>query len=298
MQQYWWMDMRRDGRDGAREALENFWKRMSEYGLFSPLHQTPMDRAVEGWNLDSSKIYTIFDIFTRLFSPKQRNPLNFNPLKQLLEEMIDFKNINSHEQIKLFVAATCVQSGLQHIFNCENLDVDILLATACMPFMFQPVKVGKNYFWDGGYGGNPAMWPLIYNCKSSDIILVQINPFVREEIPQSGNEIVNRLNEITFNSCLLGELRAIRFVSKLIHQGSLKGYKDVHMHMINSPEALHDLNASSKVNVDWDFFIYLRDIGREMTDKWLKENFNKLGKNSTFNSDDVIPADPDYPKAA
>jgi len=242
----------------------------------------------------------LFDIYTRLFSPKERNPFNLNPVQQLLEETIDIKKINAHKGIRLFIAATCVQTGQPSIFCCEDLTIDALRATSSMPFLFEPVEIKGKYYWDGGYVGNPAIWPLIYHCDSRDIMLVQINPFMREKIPQSGSEIINRLNEITFNCALVAELRAIRFVSKLIHEGKLKenGYKDLRMHLISSPEELHDLNASSKMNVDWEFFIYLRDIGRDVTDKWLKKNFDQLGIRATFNFDDMLPPEQSVPKAA
>ena len=285
------------GREGARANMAHFWKRTSEYGLFSPLRQTPLNRLTEGWNLDYSYFYTMFNIATHLFSPKQRNPFNFNPLKSLFKETIDFDTLRTQTEIKLFTAATCVQTGLQHIFTCEKLDLDMLLATSAMPFLFHPVKVGDHHFWDGGYGGNPALWPLIYNAKSSDIMLVQINPFLREQIPEAGNEITNRLNEITFNCSLLGEMRSVRFISEMIRNEKLSDYKDLYMHMIESPGVMHNLNASSKINVDWEFFVYLRDLGRAMMDKWLDENYDALGTRSSFDLDDVLPKDAAYPKA-
>ncbi len=145
-------------------------------------------------------------------------------------------------------------------------------------------------YWDGGYSGNPAIWPLIYNCDSHDVMLVQINPFVREEMPKTANEIVDRMNEVSFNTPLIAELRAICFVARLVHEDKLarEDYKALRMHIVYSPKELHDLNASSKLNAQWEFFVYLRDIGRAAADAWLKKHFDQLGKEATFNFDEVL----------
>jgi len=276
--------------DGARRALEDFWRRISEIASMSPLQQTLWERWLNGWNLDASPFYTMYDVATRIVSPYQLNPLNVNPIRIVLEEMLDIKTLNAHEAMKLFVTATSVRTGRPRIFHCHEITIDVLLASACLPFMFQAVEIEGEAYWDGGYTGNPAIWPLIYHAKARDLMLVQINPFVREEVPKKAHEIIDRMNEIGFNSALIGELRAIRFVSKLIHKNSLdeKEYKDLHMHMIFSPKELHDLNASSKMNANWDFFVYLRDIGRTAADAWLAENYNNLGAKSTFDFDEVF----------
>ncbi len=278
------------GYKGAREALEKFWSRVSEMGSFSPVQQTPLDRAFNGWNLDASPVYTAYDIAARIFSPYQANPLNYNPLRQVMEEMIDFETLNNHKGIKLFITATSVRTGQERVFHCSEVTIETLLASTCLPTLFQAVEIDGEAYWDGGYSGNPAIWPLIYNCDSNDIMLVQINPFVREEVPVKANEIVDRMNEISFNSSLIAEFRAIKFVSKLMKKGMLKdeNYRDLRTHIVFSPEELHDLNASSKMNANWDFFIWLRDIGRTAMDVWLKKNFDKLGHESTFHFDDVL----------
>lgn len=278
------------GYKGAREALGNFWSRISEMGSFSPVQQTPWERLLNGWNLDASPVYTFYDITSRLFSPYQVNPVNYNPLRNVLEEMLDIKTLNEHKGIKLFVTATSVRTGQERVFHCNEITIDVLLASACLPTMFQAIEIGGECYWDGGYSGNPALWPLIYNCDSHDLMLVQINPFVREEVPTKANEIIDRMNEISFNSSLIAEFRAIKFVSNLIHDSKLdrQDYKDLRTHLVFSPQELHDLNASSKMNANWEFFVFLRDIGRAAMDKWLNDNFDKIGVKPSFSFDEIF----------
>ncbi len=276
--------------EGARRSLEEFWRRISELAVFSPFQQTMIQRWLTGWNLDTSPAYMAYDIASHIVSPYELNPMNINPVRVVLEQLVDIDALNKSDGIKLFITATSVRTGRPHIFDSGAITFDVLMASACLPLMFQAVEIDGEAFWDGGYTGNPAIWPLIYHAHTHDIIMVQINPFVREGVPKRAYEIVDRMNEIGFNTALVGELRAIRFVSKLIHKNKLneKEYKDLHMHMIFSPKELHDLNASSKMNPSWDFFVYLRDIGREAADAWLKKNFEYIGKKATFNFEEIF----------
>ncbi len=189
------------------------------------------------------------------------------------------ENVQACSLIQFFTTATRVYNGQPRVFKCDEITVDVLMASACLPQYFQAVEIDGEPYWDGGYMGNPSLWPLIYQSSSPDILLVQINPVWRKETPKSPIEINNRLNEISFNSSLIAEMRAIDFVSKLLKQGRVdpEHYKDIHMHMIQKPEEMHNLNASSKFNCEWDFLCYLRDLGYEATDKWLKTSFHKIG---------------------
>jgi NTE family protein len=279
----------KDGYEGARQALYNFWRAISDASLFSPLQQTPVERMLYGYNLDGSPLYAWYDIFSRLFSPYEFNPMNLNPMRDILTRTLDIDALNNNG-IRLFITATSVRTGQPRIFKQGEISVDCLMASACLPFIYQAVEVDGEAYWDGGYSGNPALWPLIYHCKSHDIMLVQINPFVREEVPKSANEIVDRLNEISFNSPLIGELRAIRFVARLVEEDKLgrENYKALRMHIIYSPEELHNLNASSKMNAHWDFFLYLREIGRAAADAWLEKHYDALGSVSTFDFEDIF----------
>ncbi len=272
------------GYAGARAALDNFWKEISSLGqIFNPAQQNPFEHYHHGWNLDWSMSYNLFDIMSRSFSPYQLNPLNLNPLRDLLERTLDIPKVQSCSGIKLFVSATHVESGQSRVFKDKGISIDAILASACIPFLFQAVEIDNEPYWDGGYVGNPVLWPLIYQTESEDILLVQLNPLFREGTPKQAHDIINRLNEITFNSSLMAEVRAIDFVKKLIDQGKLSDekYKDVHMHLISAPMAMRDFDASSKMNTQWGFFQVLKEAGRESTDAWLKKHGKHIGNHST-----------------
>lgn len=283
-----------NGRQGAKDCLENFWRRVSDAAAFSPLHKTPFERMLTGWNMDMSPAYHWFDLLSRMFSPYELNPLNVNPMRSIIEDMFDHEAVQACSVIKLFITATHVASGQARVFQCHELSADVLMASACIPFLFQAQEIHGEHYWDGGYMGNPAIWPLIYHCRSEDVVLVQINPIHDNKLPKTANEIINRLNEISFNSSLIAEMRAIDFVSRLIQQGKLEHdrYKDMRVHLIYAAEQMKNLNASSKMNADWDFFIYLKEIGRAMADNWLKTDWKDVGIKSTINISEKFLAGP------
>jgi NTE family protein len=272
------------GREGARECLATFWRRISEVAAFSPLHKTPIERMLTGWNLDTSPAYHWFDLMSRIFSPYESNPLNINPMHMVLDEILDPASMHKDSPIKLFIAATHVASGQARVFKCHEVTPEVLLASACIPIMFQAVEIDGQNYWDGGYMGNPAIWPLIYNCESEDVVLVQINPIHDKILPRTANEIINRLNEIAFNSSLISEIRAIDFVSRLLREGTLdaKQYKDMRMHLIYAADYIKNLNASSKMNADWDFFLFLKEIGRKTAEEWLNNHWDEVGVKSSI----------------
>lgn len=273
------------GREGAKQCLEAFWRRISDAAAFSPLRQSRAERMFTGWNLDASPMYHWLDFLSRTFSPYELNPLNINPLKDILEDMLDLDAVHAHGKIKMFITATHVASGQARVFGCKDITADVLMASATLPFLYQAAVVNGEEYWDGGYMGNPAIWPLIYNCESEDIILVQINPISDDQAPKTASEIINRLNEITFNSSLIAEMRAIDFIAKLLAKGKLspKDYKSMRMHLIYSPDQMHNLNASSKMNANWDFFQYLKAIGRADAEHFIANHWNDVGKKSTLN---------------
>jgi NTE family protein len=277
--------MIKNGREGAKNHLETFWRRVSDVAAWSPLHKGPVDEIMTGWDMNSVPTYHWYDLMSRMFSPYTLNPLNFNPMRDILRDMINPKAMEKYEEMKLFVTATHVQSNQPHVFHCHEISVDALLASSCIPLLFQAVEVNGEYYWDGGYMGNPAIWPLIYHCECKDVALVQINPIHSETLPNTADEIVDRLNEITFNSSLIAEMRAIDFVARLIKTGRLEKseYKDMRMHLIYASEEMHKLNASSKMNADWDFFLHLKEVGRVTADKWLKREWKNLGVRSSVN---------------
>jgi len=276
---------------GAKAALSNLWHEVSAVGaLTNPVKTTFFEQWRDQWNLDGTLSYEMFELMTRMFSPYQINPFNLNPLRSLLASQIDWDIINAGGDIPVFITATSVRNGRARVFRCHEVTVDTLLASACIPFYFQTVEIDGEPYWDGGYMGNPSLWPLIYHAKSRDILLVQINPLEREGIPHKAGEIINRLNEITFNSSLIAEMRAIDFVARLIEDNHLseEKYKRLNMHMIPAPDVACQLNASSKLNTDMRFLNLLRDIGRNSAESWIKENKRHIGDRCTVDIREVF----------
>jgi NTE family protein len=191
--------------------------------------------------------------------------------------------------VKLFLSATNVRTGKVKIFSGKEISVDAVMASACLPTMFHAVEIDGEAYWDGGYMGNPAIFPLIYNCESADIVVVHINPLFREEVPRSADDILNRINEISFNSSLMREMRAVSFVTRLVTQKRVVdgGLKHVLIHSISDDGFMSALTPTSKYNADWDFLIFLRDQGRRCADDWLAEHFVKLGVESSVDAEKV-----------
>jgi NTE family protein len=279
----------RGGKEGAREALRTFWKEVSKAGSLSPLQRTVLDRLFGRWTLDFSPGYIMFDLMTRLVSPYQLNPLDLNPVRTLIGKLIDFDHVRHAEGIKLFVAATNVRTGKLKIFRRDEMTPEMVMASACLPFMFHAVEIDGEAYWDGGYMGNPSLFPLLEECQSRDIVIVQINPILREEIPRTAHEILNRINEITFNSSLMKDIRAIALLKKQIEEGSPEeeGYKRALIHRISADEELKPLGVSSKVNTEWTFLEHLHDVGYRAATEWLEQNYESLGKISTIDVDSV-----------
>lgn len=275
----------KDKADGAREALENFWREVSRAAHGSPLKRNPMDVFLGNWSLDNSAGFIFFDLLSRLVSPYDVNPLNINPVRDLLARTIDFDRVQECQEIRIIVSATNVHTGRVRVFECAELTPDAVMASACIPFIFQAVEIDGVPYWDGGYMGNPALFPFFDPSQTNDIIIVQINPIERLETPTSARDILNRVNEITFNASLMRELRAINFVSRLLDEGQLdpSRYKHVLVHRIHPDGEMNDLQASSKLNTEWTFFLHLRDLGREAAEAWLDKNFEHIGKRSTEN---------------
>jgi NTE family protein len=274
----------REGKVGARKALRRFWSEVSSAGRFSPIQRTMLDRLLGRWTLDFSPGYIMFDMMGRLVSPYQLNPLDLNPVRSLIARLVDFDRVRHAEGIKLFVSATNVRTGKLKIFRRDEMTADMVMASACLPFMFQAVEIDGEAYWDGGYSGNPSLFPLVDECQSHDIVIVQINPILREALPRSASDILNRINEITFNASLIKDIRSMALLKKLIDAGDLEHerYKDVLFHRINADEELKPLGVSSKVNTEWAFLEHLHDVGYRTTSVWLEENYRNLGKRSTI----------------
>ena len=275
------------GREGARTALDDFWRRIANAASTSPLQPSLLDRMTRNHGLDFSPAFQTFDLLVRLFSPYQFNPLNFNPLRGILEQSVDFGRLRESSAIKLFLSATNVRSGKVRLFRNAEITPDAVMASACLPLLFQAVEVDGEAYWDGGYMGNPAIFPLIYECDSADVVVVHINPIARPEVPKTAAEILNRIDEISFNSSLMREMRAIAFVTRLIDDGSVKEgtMKRMLIHSIAAEGFMQRLGVNSKLNADWDFLSLLRDAGRTRATEWLAGNFQHLAKQSTTDFD-------------
>ena len=272
------------GREGARKALEEFWRAIAVEGMKGPIQPAPWAMFTGGFSLDDSPSYRMFDMMSRMMSPYEFNPSNHNPLREVITKHVDFDKLRSaKEAIRLHICATNVETGKVRIFTNEELSPNAVLASACLPFLFQSVEIDGEYFWDGGYIGNPAIFPLIYSSKSCDVVIVHINPVVRKGCPRTAAEILNRLNELSFNSSLMREMRAICFVSGLVDGGKIKegDMKRMLIHSIRSDDFMAGLGVSSKLNSTWKFLRFLHEAGRKAAADWLERSFDSIGVEST-----------------
>jgi NTE family protein len=276
------------GCEGARTALEAFWKRVSRAAAFSPLQRTPFDRLAGRWTLDWSPAFITLDLMSRIFSPYDLNPRGFNPLRDILSESIDFSRL-ARSPIKLFITATNVRTGRGRIFRNPEITADVLLASACLPTMFQAIEIDNEPYWDGGFAGNPTITPLVRETDAHDSILVQINPRERPTTPRSAAEILNRLNEISFNSPLMKELRMIALLREVADPGKGEGFRWANMrtHRIMT-EMMVDLGHSSKLNAEWEFLTMLRTEGRRAASEFLDMHADDLGHRSTTDIDVLL----------
>ena len=276
------------GAEGAREALESFWSRVAHAGSYSPMRRGPIDMLLGRWTLDSNPIYIALDLVSRMFSPYDMNPTGLNPLRKVLAQSVDFDRL-AGSPIKLFVTATNVRTGRLRTFRNKDVTPDALLASACLPFMFQAVEIDGEAYWDGGYAGNPPITPLVRECDSNDTILVPVNPIERPGIPRSAREIIDRVNEVSFNASLLKELRMIAMLRRVVNPGDQEGarWAAMRMHLIPS-ETVARLGVSSKSNTEWEFFCFLRGEGRRRADEFLAAHADDLGHRSTVDIEKLL----------
>jgi NTE family protein len=276
------------GAEGARAALDAYWRRVSHAAAFSPLQRSPLDRLMGRWTLDTSPAYVAMDLMARVLSPYDLNPLGFNPLRDILTDSINFGRL-AHAPIRLFITATNVRTGRGRIFRNAEITADVLLASACLPTMFQAIEIDDDPYWDGGYAGNPTLTPLVRESDADDIILVQINPRERPHRPRTANEVLNRLNEISFNSPLMKELRMIALLRQVADPGHGEGarWAGMRTHRIMS-DALADFGASSKLNAEWEFVSLLKEEGRKSADAFLTAHGEDIGKHSTADLDVLL----------
>lgn len=282
--------LQRGGRNAARESLYTFWRAVSDAAQFSPIQRSPWDRLIGNYSLDYSPGYLFYESLSQLIPPAKLNPFGINPLRDLLAEQVDFERVNICGKVKVYITATNVRTGRPHIFRQPDLTVDSVMASACLPFVFEAVEIDGEAYWDGGYSGNPALYPLVDDQGCRDLVVVQINPIVRRRLPETSREILNRLNEITFNSSLIKELRSIHLLHQLIESEGLEmeSYRAMRLHLIHAEQEVQELSASSKMNAEWRFLTLLFDKGRTWADVWLKQNFDAIGERSTFDLNELF----------
>jgi NTE family protein len=274
----------RGGADGAREALRAFWLDVSDHGTcFGAAGLALPGAGIAGYNLDANPLYAWMNQWLKLFSPTQFNPLGVNALRDVARRHVS-DDAMRRGPLKIFVTATAVTTGQPEVFMGERLSLDALLASACLPQLFKAVEIDGVPYWDGGYSGNPAIWPLIYHTDATDVLLVKINPLVRPGVPDTTLEIADRVNEITYNAGLVGELRAIHFVQELLKAQRIdkRRYKNLRLHMIADEEGLAPLQQSSKLNTDRNFLLALHELGRLAAQAWLEKAARKVGRESSL----------------
>jgi NTE family protein len=276
------------GPEGARAALARFWRSVSDAAKFTPFRRGPIETLFGQWTLDYSPFYLAMDMLARVVSPYVANPGGANPLSQILAEHLDFDRL-ANAPIKLFVTATSVRTGQGRVFRNKDITPEVLLASACLPTMFQAIEIDGESYWDGGYAGNPTITPLVRECRSRDTILVQINPVERATTPRAARDILNRLNEVSFNAVLLKELRMIALLRQVADAGQCEGalWAGMRIHRIAS-EDMAKLGASSKLIAEWEFFCELRDYGRAAAEAFLQAHIGDLGHRSTLDLDVLL----------
>jgi NTE family protein len=267
------------GAEGGRALLRDFWEGMGRVAAMQPIQPTPMDRLAGHGSLDYSPVWAMVDLMMRVMSPYEVNPMNMNPLREHLEKMIDFAALRAEAGPALFVCATNVLTGRLRVFDRREITPAAVMASACLPQMFQAVEVDGEHFWDGGYSGNPPIFPLIYMGGSADILIVQLNPINIPAVPRDARAIADRINTLSFNASLMREMRMIKFVSDLIDRGDLDGtkYQRVRIHTVGNEAALAGLGASSKLNADAAFLQHLFALGVAEADRFLAAHYDAVG---------------------
>lgn len=267
----------------AKEILEELWKKIAQYGsfLFKP---SPFDRPGNFGDLYASPGYMFFNTISQSLSPYQLNPFNYNPLRDILTDLIDFNELQHYNTKKLFVCATNVKTNRARIFHNHEITVDAVLASACLPFLFQAVEIDGEFYWDGGYMGNPPLTPLISETQTHDVLLVKINSINIRNLPTSARDIAERVNEISFNSSLISEMHMVHYRNELIRKGVVLPEQDreIFVHCISGYDSLDHLSYSSKLNTSWDFLQHLKEEGRKTADAWLDNEYDAVGLRSTF----------------
>ncbi len=275
--------LHRGGRKAARALLEEFWKAVSDSARRYFFRPSYWDAFFGKGNMEASPSYLWMEMSSLFLSPTQFNPLGLNPLRDILEEMIDFGELRRCSEAEVFVCATNVRRGRAKVFRMNEISLEAVLASACLPQLFHTVEIGSEAYWDGGFMGNPPLFPLVEETDCTDIVIVQINPMNIDKVPNSPYEIRDRVNELSFNSSLLLELQKLDLLRRLYEAGiDCQGhYRPFYLHNINPEKDAQSLKLSSKFNTQWAFLEALKAMGREHAERWLIQNSDRLGKAST-----------------
>ncbi|TND07887.1 MAG: esterase of the alpha-beta hydrolase superfamily [Bacteroidetes bacterium] len=275
--------LHKGGPEKAKDLLEQLWKRVSQFGshMFKP---SPWDRYWNFGDINNSPGFVFFNTISQSLSPYQLNPFNYNPLRDILNELIDFHELQHYNKKKLFICATNVKTNRARVFHNHEITVDAVLASTCLPLLFQAVNIDGEFYWDGGYMGNPPLSPLIRETTTHDIVLVKINSINIKKLPTTARDITERVNEISFNSSLINEMQMIHYRNELIRRGVELEEQDreIFVHSISGYEVLDSLSYSSKLNTSWEFFQHLKTEGRRVADNWLENEYEQVGVRSTF----------------
>ncbi|QBE67602.1 patatin-like phospholipase family protein [Pseudoduganella lutea] len=280
------------GRRGAQAALRRFWTTLGQVSLMSPLQRSPVDRLTGRWDMGNTPAYHLMEMMGAIIGPVTNVPLTINPLKQFLSTMINFERVRGCEEFELFIGATNVRTGTGKIFRRRELDVQKVVASACLPTVFAGVQIDGELYWDGSYVANPPLFPLLER-PARDVIVVQINPIARTELPRSQADIANRSNEIAFN------IAFVREISALLHHQDLADEEraarmagtPTRLHLISGLDELSGLGFSSKFNSELPFLEKLHGLGAQAAEAWLREHGSDLGKRSTLDPARIFTAD-------
>ena len=274
------------GKAGARDSLAEFWGRVGAASRSSLIQPSPVDRWLGLGNMDLSPGWLALDNLSRLLSPYELNPGNVNPLRDILAAVVDFARLAeacASRQVTLYLTATNVETGRIKVFEGQEIGLGAVLASACLPYLFQAVEVDGQHYWDGGYSGNPPIFPLIYGTDCADVLIIQINPINIEGVPKTARAILDRINTLSFNASLMREMRAIDFVGRLVNEHRLDTdrYKRLNIHTIDAETELRRLGVSSKINADPAFLDWLFALGRERCAAFLDSHYDKIGVTSS-----------------
>jgi NTE family protein len=271
------------GNEGARQELRRFWEAVAEIGARSIMQPSWLDRMKSPGSLDYSPGWVLMDTWSRIFSPYQMNPANYHPLREILSRQVDFAALRQSTKVKLFICASNVLTNRLHVFEGRDMTIEAVLASGCIPSVFQAIEIDGEHYWDGGYMGNPPFFPIIYNCTSTDVMLIMVNPIHIKQVPNTAQAILDRINTLSFNSSLMREMRAINFVNRLVDSGFNDGgrLKKILVHSIEAEDEMGNLGVSSKLNVSREFLLWLFKLGRKRAEDFLRAHFDKIGKESS-----------------